>query len=197
MNPNATAAQIICAILVEEMDLPAANVWLRDQNRKIPNDNGLYIAVGMVDSHPITVETYLTETTVGDVVNTNEVNEVYTREVIQIDIWSSSGLALTRNWEILAALRSIYSSQQQEANFFKIPRISSQFIDTTAAEGGSTLNRYTLTFSAFVWYRKTAILSSSGGLYYDDFTTREDSEQTIGTDTPEIEFEINQGGVVP
>lgn len=192
MKTAGIASQIICGIISEELGLSDQNVWLRDQNRKIPNDNGLYVIVGMISSEVISTSSYLQN---GN--PPSEITEVNALERIEIDVLSRSNDALTRNWEIVAALRSIYSAQQQETNNFKITRIPSQFLNISAAEGGSTLNRYALTFSAFVWYRKTKVLSATGGDYYDDFTTRVDDEKSIGTVTPIIEFEINEGGVVP
>ena len=125
------------------------------------------------------------------------INLVDSLEQIQIDILSRSNDAITRNWEVIAALKSLYAVQQMELNDFKIAKLPLRFFNTSSAEGGYQLNRYTLTFGAFVWYRKTKVLSDTGGLYYDDFTTRVDDEKTIGTNTPLIQFEINQGGIVP
>ena len=179
MNQAGIASQIIVGILSEEMGMPPDSVWLRDQNKKIPNDDGLYIVVGMVSAQTICVETYLKNGS-----PPIEVNEVQQRENIQIDVLSRSNAAIMRNWEVLAALRSIFSIQQQETNDFKIHRLPDNFINTSAAEGGYQLNRYTLTFPTFVWYRKSKPMLPAGDDYYDDFTTREDNEKTIGTDTP-------------
>ena len=95
-----------------------------------------------------------------------------------------------RNWQVVAAMQSFYSQQQQELNNFKIFRIPQSFLNTSSAEGGSNINRFSITVPCFVWYRKDTILNSPLGDYYDDFTTRVDDEQTIGTDTPIAEFEI-------
>jgi hypothetical protein len=178
------ASQIIANILTEEMNMPANSVWLRDQNKTIPNDNGLYIAVGMTSAQTIGNVTEVQ--TISD--TQYEVNMLQQRETIQIDIFASSetNQALFRNWEVIAALQSLYSQQQQELNNFKILRIPNSFLDTSSAEGGSVLQRYSITIMALVWYRKQKLL----GTYYDDFTVRCDDEKTIGTDNPMLEFEI-------
>ncbi len=180
------AEQIIVNILQTEMDLPVNNVWLMNQNRKIAIDEQLYIAVGMVDSQVIsnTNTPYSTEEGV------SELQQVLTRDNIQIDLLSKSNSALTRRWEVLAALKSVYSEQQQEENEFSIFGIPSVFVNSSSAEGGSQINRFTITVAVHTLYSKTKAITGSEN-YYDDFDTRVDDEQTIGTDIALIEFNIN------
>ncbi len=45
--------QILVGIIKREMSLGDNNVWVRDQNRKIPADNGVYVVVGMADGKVI------------------------------------------------------------------------------------------------------------------------------------------------
>lgn len=187
---NSLTAQILVNIINEEMRMPPDSVWLRDQNKVIPNDYGLYIVVGLVDAYPTANSAYMVSEIVNGVVTQHEVNQVQMLENIQIDVLSRSNLALTRNWEVVAAMQAFYSQQQQELNNFKIFRIPRAFINTSSAEGGSILNRYSIKFACLTWYRKDALLDSPLGDYYDDFATRVDDEATIGTNTPLIEFEI-------
>lgn len=197
MITESLASQVIIDILNEEMKMPANAVWLREQNRTIPNDNGLYIAVGLVSAQTMgnttEMQTLLNPDT-GESAQ-YEINTVQQQESIQIDIFSNAidpatgnptSLAMLRNWEIIAALQSFYSQSLQEKNNFKIFRIPRSFIDTSSAEGGSMLQRFSITIMAFVWYRKQKL----SGNYYDDFTVRVDDEKTIATDSPLIEFEI-------
>jgi hypothetical protein len=254
-------------------------VWLRDQNRKLPNDSALYIDVGIVNSYVMSSETYIrdgapsnnwdqlgqtydtpavggfdsgnydlpgrsydqqsgVEYDQGVVENfdqpgqdfdvsgqtwdakqnaTTEVNKLQMREDIQIDIFSRSNAAIFRNWEVIAALQSIYSQQQQELVNFKIFRCPRAMINTSSAEGGYQLNRYTITISCFVWYVKETLLTTNNGDYYDDFHQRVDTHKTIGSVPPYnydqgntwdsgqnfdnlppiITFEINQQGIQP
>jgi hypothetical protein len=183
---NSLAEQIIVNILQSEMQLPTQSVWIRDQNRKFDDTGNLNIIVGMADSKPLGSETYMT--TVGN--NQFEVQELVTRENHQIDILSRDTSALMRRSEILLALKSFYSEQQQEANNFKIFNLPTNFLNTSDAEGGSFMNRFTITIACFVWYRKTKPLYLFNGDYYDEFSTRVDDEATIGTETPFIEFYI-------
>lgn len=188
-------AQVIVDILKQEMCLADDAVWVRNQNVLIPNDTGLYIIVGMRESYPIANVTKMTTVQNGNDVDAYQVCEITQREIIQIDIVSRSNAALLRNWEVTAALQSFYSQQQQELNNFKIFRIPRSFVDSSESEGPAQLNKYSISIACFVWYRKTTQLTSPLGDYYDDFTTRVDDENTIGTDTPLLEFEINSTGV--
>ena len=191
------APQFIVDIIASEMDLPVNSVWVSDENKVIPNDNGLYVSVGLSDSQIMSSSAYLAEQTVDSVDSVVEINQVNARENIQIDIFSKSTDAKTRHWEVVAALQSFYAQQNQEKNNWKIARIPIQFLNTSSAEGGSMINRFTIAFSCLVWYRKQKTLTVLDGDYYDDFTTRVDDEQTIGTDTPLIEFEITSEGILP
>lgn len=188
-----TAEQILCDIIAESMGLGAASeIWVRDQNRKIPADNGLYIIVGMVDSQALSSKMHMIQRVIVDPPATQqvEITEAQTADTIQIDVVSSSNAALLRRWEIIAALRSIYAAQQQEVYNFHIPRLPAQFVNTSIAEGGSQLNRFSLSFKCLVWYRKEKILTEDGGEYYDDFTTRVDDALTIGEENGIFEFSI-------
>jgi hypothetical protein len=234
---NLLSSQIIVDILNKAMCMPQGTVFLRDQNRKLPNDDGLYIDVGIVNSYVMSNETFIRDGAPsnnwdqlgrfydkggnydsGPVENfdvpgqqydvsgenwdaqqnaTTEVNKLQMREDIQIDIWSRSNQAIFRNWEIIAAIQGIYAQQQQELVNFKIFRLPRSMTNTSAAEGGYQLNRYTLIISCFVWYVKETLLTDFNGDYYDDFNQRVDDAKTIGTDTPMFTFEINQQGIVP
>lgn len=187
---NSLTAQILVDIINHEMAMPKNTVWVRDQNVKIPNDQGLYIIVGFVNGFPMANTAYMQTEIVNDLAEEHQICQVQVQENIQIDVLSRSNDALTRNWEVIAALQSFYSQQQQEANNFKIFRIPRAYVNASFAEGGSQLNRYSITVPCFVWYRKDSLISSQLGDYYDDFTQRVDDENTIGEPQGLIEFEI-------
>lgn len=185
---NKLPEQIVVDILTREMALPTNTIWIRDQNRKIPNDTGLYVIVGMVDT-PVVLSNTVRMIEVGDV--QKEVAVVQTRENIQIDILSRSNSAILRRYEVLTALKSIYAMQQQELYEFKLARSPISFVNSSDAEGGSTLNRFSITISALVWYK----IEKNTEEYYDEFATRVDDETTIGEENGLIEFTIPHGGV--
>lgn len=193
---DSLAEQIIVDVLTREMSMPENSVWIRDQNRKIPNDDGLYLVVGMVSSVPQSSQTFMKEVVTPQpspappVVQMVEVQEVQMCENIQIDIFSRSNAAIRRQWEVMAALKSFYCQQRQEQNYFKIFRNPTSILNLSSAEGSSQLNRFGLSFPCFVWYRKERSLTPNGGDWYDDFTTRVDDANTIGTEAGLFEFNI-------
>lgn len=190
---NSLTSQIYIQILRQEMGLKADRIWIRDQNRLIPQDKGLFVIVGFVSGFTVSNVTFMEQQTETQ----HQISQVQIRENIQIDIMSRSNEALERQWEIIAAMQSFYSQQLQELNNFKIFRIPQSFINSSFAEGGSLLNRFTIVMPALVWYRKDTLLASPLGDYYDDFKTRVDDAKTIGTDEPLIEFEITSEGILP
>lgn len=197
---DSLAEQIFIDILKNEMGLTDQQCWVRSQTRKIPNDTGLYIVAGMADSEDYGVNTEFENFTVtpveGDPYETlKQIQTVSTQENIQIDIYSRDNQALKRRWEIRAALSSLYSKQAQEKNFFKIGRIPKNFVNSSVAEGGSNLNKFSCVVPALVWYKKEKILDPGSNQYYDDFKTRVDDEVSIGTAHGVIEFEIDETGV--
>lgn len=185
---NRLAEQLIINILKNEMGIKNDRIWIRNQNRKIPEDNGLFIVVGFVDGRLIGNDNQCLPTDTG----MTEQQRVIMLENIQIDILSRNDDALMRHWEVAAAMHSIYAKQTQEANYFKIYRIPSQFINTSVAEGSSMLNRFTIIIPAQVWYYKEKVLSSPNGGYFDSFDTRVDDEETIGEPHGIIEFTITK-----
>lgn len=189
---NNLASQVIVEIINRQMNMPANSVWVRDQNRKIPNDDNLYIIVGMVDSRVISNNSEMIERDVEGTPTQFEVTSAQTLENIQIDLFSRSNDAILRKVEVITSLGSIYSKQKQEENNFKIFRLSKTFVNSSIAEGGSQLNRYTLAFSCAVWYKEERELTPDGEEYYDDFDTRVDDKTTIGEDNGLIEFTIDE-----
>lgn len=188
MNNNSLSEQLIIDIIAQQLDLSAERIWVRNQNRKIPPDNGLYVVVGMVDAAPISSTSDVTSTEDGMI----ETQRVILSENIQIDVFSRDDAALRRRWEVMTALKSVYAQQVQEANYFKIYRMPRSFVNTSDAEGSSRLNRFTLTFPCQVWYKKEIPLTLPGRDYYNDFDTRVDDANTIGEDEGLIEFNIKE-----
>ena len=202
LKPTPLAPMVLCRLFQNEMNLAEDQTLIRDQNFLLPNDKRLYISCGMM-SAPVIISnvTDVFEKTVGTGDSATqqmfERNKVIQQEDIVIDCYSNGSEALFRNWEVVGALQSIYSQQLQEANYFKVFRMPRGLTNTSSAEGGSQINRFSIVVACHVWYQKEKPLTNAGGGdYFDDFKTRVDDEQTIGTNTPLIEFEIDQEGIV-
>ena len=187
--------KIILDIIIKEMELPKHH-GSDDRNREIPvgvigfNDSvlgateKLQIAVQNVGSFPYSSRTIVTPVEGQD--QMQEENIVTSAEDIQIDIMSKNLDARQRRFEILMALKSIYSQQMQEKEGFKIHRIPQTFTNSSGAEGGSNLNRFSVVVRCFTCYNKIKISSE----YFNDFSARVDDEDTI--DQPDGLIEINE-----
>ena len=194
---NSLAAQVIIQILTQEMDIDPSRIWVLDQNRLIPTDQGAFYIVGLIDAHVMQNSVRMEQETVGSITAQHQINEVMQCETIQIDMLSRNNDSILRNWEIMAALNSYYAQQQQELNNFRIFPRPMSIMNTSSAEGGSNINRYTITVPCFVWYRKDTVLDSPLGDYYDDFTQKAQDEASIQTSNPLFSFEITPDSPPP
>lgn len=186
---NREAESIIRDILIQELSLDPQNIWIRNQNVTIPEDEEVYFSVGMVDAQVISNTNQIVDSVDG----MDEIQQVQIRENVQIDIFSRGTEPLTQRWAIVAAMVSVFSRQQQELEQFRIFSIPTNFVNTSSAEGGSEINRFSITIPCFVWYRNDqAIPTEGGGDFYDTFDTRVDDEDTIGTPEGIIEFTIDE-----
>lgn len=177
--------KIIRDIILNEITVDAANVWIQDQNKVIPpDDDKLFVVVGMVDARPISNINRTEPTPTG----MNEIQITTQLENIQIDLFSRDNKARVARAEVQMAMQSIFAQQKMEEYDFKIFRIPASFINSSEAEGTSQLNRFSIVIPCHVWYRKEKAVSSTN--YYDDFDTRVDDENTIGQPNGLIEFNI-------
>lgn len=180
----AIVEQILVNVIANELSLASGNVWIASNNRKIPNNNEIYISVGMVDATVIGNNNTIEPTEYG----MQEVQQVVTKENIQIDIFSASDNAILRRYEIISALKSFYCQQQMEENNVAIFQIPTTFVNSSGAEGGSGINRFTIIVACHTMYRNVKALSSEAGDYYDEFSTRVDDANTIENESGLFEF---------
>jgi hypothetical protein len=178
---NNLAEQIIIDILTHEMALPSGSAWVQSQNKKIPETTGLFVVAGMISSTVLSNTKFYTPQETPLPPTLLETIEIITRDAIQIDILSRNNDAILRRWEVLASLTSLYSVQMQELNDFRIFQIPNSFVNTSQAEGGSNINRFSITIACNVWFRREKLLQQTTKEFYDTFTTRVDNDKTIAT----------------
>lgn len=118
----------------------------------------LYVTVGCVDFLPISSKSQYNPD------DDTEVQTVYGRASVQIDILSRSLEARQRRAELLMALNSFYSKEIQDKYQFRIFELPARFINTSSLEGGSEINRFSLIIRAMISQDK--VKSSA---YYDTF----------------------------
>lgn len=151
--------EYIVDIIRTEMGLSQQNIWIHSQNRKIPpQSKELYVTVGCVDFLPISSKSKF------DFESNEEVQTVYGRASVQVDILSRSLEARQRRAELLMALNSFYSKEIQEKHQFRIFELPRNFINTSSLEGGSEINRFTLVIRAMISEDKVKDAD-----YYDKF----------------------------
>lgn len=171
--------EYIVDIIRTEMGLNQQNIWIHSQNRKIPpQSQELYVTVGCVDFLPISSKSrYDSETD-------DEIQTVYGRASVQVDILSRSLEARQRRAELLMALNSFYSKEIQDKHQFRIFELPQRFINTSGLEGGSEINRFSLIIRAMISQDKVKSTS-----YYDTFNADILSQEQ---QTDEIDLQINE-----
>lgn len=169
--------EYIVDIIRTEMGLKQQNIWIHSQNRKIPpQSQELYVTVGCVDFLPISSKsTY-------DYTKDTEIQTVYGRASVQIDILSRSLEARQRRAELLMALNSFYSKEVQDKKQFRIFELPQRFINTSSLEGGSEINRFSLIIRAMISQDKVKDTD-----YYDKF-----NETIISQEQNDYELQIEE-----
>ncbi len=133
-----SALLLVCDIIATKMNLDRSRVYLWDQKINEPTDSGLFVIVSVEQVKPFGNNSRFV-----DGVNQQYVNCLAT---VGIDIISRGPDARDRKEEILLALNSQYSEQQQEANSFYIGRISTSFLNLSPLDGAAIPYRYHMTF---------------------------------------------------
>lgn len=172
--------EYIVDIIRKELNLSQQNIWIHSQNRKIPPESQeLYCTVGCVDFIPISSKSYFkfTEAIQDNPEFGEEIQVVYGRAAVQIDLLSRSNESRIRRAELLMALNSYYSKSMQEKYQFRIFELPSRFINTSGLEGGSEINRFSLIIRAMISEEKV-----KNSDYYDTFNAKILSQEQ-NTDT--------------
>jgi hypothetical protein len=126
---------ILCDIITTDMSLDPTRVVVYDQNYKAPKDDDIYIIVSEGTSRIIGNTNRL------DPATEKEIKCVSKSTTYNVEITSKNTDAKYRKDEILAAIGSVYSEQQQELNHMRIFR-TSQILDLSFIDGRSALHRY-------------------------------------------------------
>lgn len=167
---NSATAQILigsylllfCDIVSHELGIPRDRVYLWDQKIMQPTDFGMYVAVSVGRAKPFGNVYRFNSTT-----NTND-QFVAMQAMLDIDVISRGPDARDRKEEVILALASQYSQQQQTTNGFYIGTISKEFVNLSYVDGAAIPYRYRISVNMQYPYRK---ISSSQ--YFDTFTLDE------------------------
>lgn len=177
---------LIQQILIHEMDLPAN--YGTQEGKIVPSAYVFApnIYLGYTDELQIGIQSIgnriigNTKWAESKIINDKEVYLEHSQQVInddiQIDIFSRNDSARQRRYEVLSALTSFYSQQQQEKYQFKIYNIPTRILNTSKvdrlnnsnkAEGATVIYRYTITVSTQYCKEWTRQID-----YFDTFPTQ-------------------------
>lgn len=150
---------ILCDIISNDMGISADRVVVSNQNWKPPKDDGIYIIVSEGQSRIIG------NTNRFDPDSDEEIKKVSKSTTYNVEITSKNTDAKYRKEEILMAIGSNYSEQKQEENQIRIFR-TSQILDLSFIEGGSSLHRYQIPIII-----NSVIIKDRVTDYFDKFQT--------------------------
>lgn len=157
---------LFCDIIKHELNLDSRRVYLWDQKLFQPTDGGLYVAVSEASCKPFGSSNDI----VPSVTGMNQIQSVNMLSTLDIDIISRGPDARDRKEEVLLAINSVYSQQQQSANSFLIGRLpaGSRFINLSAIDGAAIPYRYRISIN--IQYAKTITQQAQ---HFDTFDSPE------------------------
>lgn len=152
---------LMCEIIQKFMGLSNGRIYLWNQKIMEPTDEGIYIAVGVVNSK------ILANTKAYDPsANLMALQSVNVVMLCSIDIISRGLSAMIRKEEVLMALNSDYSQRQQERMGFKIGivPVGGQFTNLSNIDGAAIPYRFNIAVNVHYSSKKT-----SETWYFDTF----------------------------
>ena len=170
---------IIQDILLAELNLPTSygtvnskvvpSVYIVAPNISLGTTDKLQIGIQSIGSRIVSnhVRSAYVPSSTGGADEMTQYNEATIDDNIQIDISSRDNSARIRRHEVFMALNSYYSKQMQEKYGFRIFGLPSGFMNTSAAEGGTVVYRYSITFQC--QYMRVYSRTVTGYDYYKTF----------------------------
>lgn len=137
------------------------SVIIYAQNIKLFNTDKLQITVRTVSTRTWSSRNEFVTDTDGTY---SEKQDLNIQKMMQIDCYSRNNEARDRNWEITAALNSVYAHQQMDKYNFKIGTTITSTQNLSGVDGGSVINRFTTTFNVLTFEQKITQID-----YYDKF----------------------------
>lgn len=163
---NREPIKIIGDILKNCMALTDDQIWIYNQDFKIPETSGLFILLqyNNSDNYSSTNE-FLPAPEGTD--TAQESTSILTREDYTINVISKNDDARSRKEEVIMSLNSNYSQDLQGLYQFQIAKVSNSFVNVSELEGAGMLNRFAINVSLLAHYNKTIDTA-----FYDDFTNQ-------------------------
>lgn len=149
---------LLCDIIQTELGLADGRVYLFNEKINKPTDDGLFIPIVVHSVKPFSNTRRMTSS--GD----QSFQYANFKAMISINIISKGHSARDRKEEVLLALNSVYSQQQQELNSFYIAPLSGQFNNLSEEDGSAIPFRFVTDIVMHYQVSKTKSVS-----YYDTF----------------------------
>jgi hypothetical protein len=153
---------LFCDILQNQLGLDNNHIYLWDQKLIEPKDYSLYIAVGVMNSRPFGNTNYW------DGANQTSIQSINMLDTLSVDAISRGPQARDQRANILMALNSNYSEQQQEFNSFNIGLLpaNSQFTNLSIIDGAAIPYRFRISINMQYFVTLT-----KNPPYYSNFQT--------------------------
>lgn len=159
-----TPLLLLCEILQRQLGLSTGRVYLWDQKIMQPTDSGLYVAVSVANCKPFGNVNRPVATLAGQ----DAEQFIAMSALVDIDVISRGPSARDRKEEVLIALGSTYSQQQQNANSFYVALLPTGFVDLSGVDGAAIPYRFKISVRMQYAYAKT-----QANQYFDDFDSVE------------------------
>lgn len=155
-NGGREPIKVLRDIIKSELALDDDRIMLQNQKIDIRPIKGLYVVLSYLNGKPIGSNNFTTPTNYG----LSETQEVLMRHQIQIDIMSADDSARLQKEQVMQALNSIFSQQQQTLNGMQISKVTGEFINASSLEETKILSRYTIAVYMTSLYSLTKPLTS-------------------------------------
>lgn len=162
-----TPLELVCDIIRRVMGLGTDQVWMYNQKIKIPEDSRLYVAVGVLACKPFANGSRID----GSGAGLDSVQSTNFQATLSLDIFSRNMSALYRKEEMLMALKSPYSTRQQEANSFKVFSIPTNFVNLSAVDGAAIPYHFSVNVNCQYFVRQTIVEDYFNEFSLDDILT--------------------------
>ncbi len=154
-------AAILVDIIRTYMSLDNSQIWQYNQEVNIKNDPSLYVVIHFLAKIPINSSTsYIVD---GQDIGYETVSSM-SKEIYSVEIASYDRSAISRQDEVIQALKGGYSQNLQAQYGFRIFPLPVTFNNVSSQVGGNMLNRFMIDVALMVTRSSTRQLD-----YYSNF----------------------------
>ncbi len=147
-----TPLKLFLEIIRAELALQEGQVYLWDQKIKIPNDQGLYVAVGVVSEKYYSNVNRKEDDGAGGL---NQVQTANVKSMLSVDLISRGPAARDRKGELVLAFNSDYSRQIQQAHGFYVAKLPDSFVNLSVLDGAAIPYRFRINVNVHYAISKT------------------------------------------